>query len=199
MPKATQVSLTIDGDRVAVLQKAFPDKKPDDAAIQIATMATNELIDLLAGKKRYLSLSHQYIEWVQQIYEALLPEEEYTFRKIFDGFNFPPGAAGYIARVLRGRQNTSLTTKAKDGLTTKCSKEIETYDKLPQVEKPGSKMRSLRLTSREYDLLQMIIDKLLLAGEPIDPPETTSRTREFVSASWNVENLRRIKPEIPKL
>jgi len=78
MPKGTQVTVNIDGERVAVLQKAFPQQKLEDAAIRLATIATNELIDLLAGKKRYLSLSHQYIEWVQQIYEALLPEEEYT-------------------------------------------------------------------------------------------------------------------------
>lgn len=199
MAKGTPVTFTIDGDRVAVLQKCFPDKKPEEAAIQLATIATNELIDLLAGKKRYLSLSHQYIEWVQQIYEALLPNEEYTFRKIFDGFNFPPGAAGYIARVLRGRQNTSLSSKAKDGLTSKCTKEINDHEGLPKEEKGTSKMRNLRLTVREYDLLQMIVDKLLLGGEAIDPPQVTSRTREFVSASWNVDNLKRIKPEIAKL
>ncbi len=199
MPKGTQVTVNIDGERVAVLQKAFPQQKLEDAANRLATIATNELIDLLAGKKRYLSLSHQYIEWVQQIYEALLPEEEYTYRKIFDDFNFPPGAAGYIARVLRGRQNTSLSSRAKNGLSTKCVKEIDAYDKLPAPEKPSSKMRSLRLTAREYDLLQMVVDKLLLAGEAIDPPATTSRTKEFVSASWNVDNLKRIKSEIANL
>src|SRR5947209_8764524 len=177
MAKGLQITLTIDGDRAATVRRAFPERPEDEAGLKVATIATNELIDLLAGKKRYLSLSHQYIEWVQQIYEALLPDDEFTYRRIFDGFNFPPGAAGYIARVLRARQNTPLNTKAKNGLSTKCTKESDDYDKLSATDKPGARLRSLRLTAREYDLLQMAVDRLLLAGDAIDPPAVTSRTK----------------------
>ncbi len=156
-------------------------------------------LDLLAGKKRYLSLSHQYIEWIQQIYETLLPGEEFTYRRIYDKFNFPPGAAAYISRVLRDRQNTVLHEKAKEGLTKKFGNEITAYERIPAEDQPRHKMRSIKLTVREFDLLQGIVDQLMGMEKVIEYPLVTSRSKEIVVVSYDVDYVRTVSPEISKL
>src|SRR5688572_13544930 len=95
--KNLSITLTIDPDRAAIVRRAFSDQKdPADVAAKIAQLATDELIDLIGGRKRYISLSHQYIEWLQALYAAVLPGEEYTYRRLLDKFNFPPGTASYV-------------------------------------------------------------------------------------------------------
>jgi hypothetical protein len=98
--------------------------------------------------------------------------------------------------VLRDRQYTSLQTRAKEQLRLKLLKELAAYDNLPAERKPSLKMRNLRLTAREYALLQMIVDDLILGGEPLEIPDVTSRSRELVFVSVPVDF---IKPIVSKL
>jgi hypothetical protein len=195
-PTSITVSLILDKDQVAVLQRAFPNGDDKKTASAIVHLAATEFIELLAGKRRYTSLTNQYIEWVDKIYSAALPDTEFTYRQISDGFSFPPGTAAYIARVLRDRQYTSLQTRAKEQLRLKLLKELAAYDNLPAERKPSLKMRNLRLTAREYALLQMIVDDLILGGEPLEIPDVTSRSRELVFVSVPVDF---IKPIVSKL
>jgi hypothetical protein len=195
------VTLVLDKGRVAKLQNSFPESDDiQSVATTIAELMTNEFIDLLAGEKRYLSLSHQYIEWLQQLYEAILPDEEYTYERLYNNFNFPPGTAQYMARVLRGRQNTALHHKAKARLQNLLSSELEEYEKLPDNEKVGAaKMRSMKFTTREFDLLQMTVDRLVARDEEIEYPRVTSRSKRFVVITYHVDHIAKILPEIEAL
>jgi hypothetical protein len=195
------ITITLDKKRVVVLRRAFPESADlNQVATTIAGLITNEFIDLLAGEKRYISLSHQYIEWIQQLYEAVLPDEEYTYRRLYDRFNFPPGAAAYIARVLRQRQSTTLHARAIAGLKTKFKKEMDAYAKIPPKEQsPTRKLRSLRLTAREYDLLLMVDDQLMGKSIDIGYPQVTSRGKEFVVVTYNIDYMEIALPEIDKL
>ena len=138
MAQQVSITFTIDQDRATKLQKSFPEfDGVQELAPIVAQLITNELIDLLAGQKRYMSLSHQYAEWLQQLYEAVLPDEEYTYERIYNEFNFPPGTAQYLARVLRHRQNTTLHDTAKSRLQDKVTTEIQAYDQLLEDDKPS--------------------------------------------------------------
>lgn len=191
------VAFNLNKDRVDVIKRAFPER-PDveELAKQIAEFMTGEFVDLLAGKKRYLSLSHQYIEWVQLLCEIVLPGEECTYSRLYDRFNFPPGTASYIARVLRDRQNTPLHLKARDGLQTKVAREVEKYEKIPDKEKPTHKRISLKLTLREYNVLMILVDRLMSKDEVIEYPQITSRGREFINITFNVDYLKLVLPLI---
>ena len=201
--KNLSITLTIDPDRADIVRRAFSDQKdPADVAAKIAQLATDEFIDLIGGRKRYISLSHQYIEWLQALYAAVLPGEEYTYRRLLDKFNFPPGTASYVSRVLRQRQNTTLHQRAKDGLAKKLRSEVENYDGLPKndPERVARKQPSIQLTVREHDLLQSAIDQLLTRGGiNIAYPQVTFRGREFVIATYNVDHMRTVLPEIDSL
>ena len=72
----TSVTFVLENSQVVKLQNSFPEiDNIQELATTLAQLMTNEFIDLLAGEKRYLSLSHQYIEWLQIVYEAILPED----------------------------------------------------------------------------------------------------------------------------
>jgi len=200
--KGLSITLTIDPDRADILRRAFSDQKDPDVAAKIAQLATNEFIDLIGGRKRYISLSHQYIEWLQELYATVMPGEEYTYRRLLDKFNFPPGTASYVSRVLRQRQNTTLHQRAKEGLTTKLRKEISDYEALPKNDpsRISKKQASIKLTVREHDLLQSAIDQLLTGGDvDIAYPQVTFRGREFVIANYNVDYMNIVLPEIASL
>ena len=196
-----EIKFILDNKRMTTLKHAFPGKGDyQEVATNISRMITNELIDLLAGQKRYLSLSHQYIEWIQSVYELLLPDEEYTYQTIYDRFNFPPGTAGYIARVLRSRQNTSLHQRAIESLKAKLNDEINDFNALPQDEfKSAQKMRNIKLTLREYDILQMAIDNIFRKQEAVDLPTVITRTKEFIDINFSIENIQKVIPELNNL
>jgi hypothetical protein len=196
------ITINIAGDRVATLRRAFSDLGDiQNVAQQVGELATNEFIDLLAGRKRYISLSHQYIEWLQQLYEVILPNEEYTYRRLLDKFNFPPGTAAYVARVLRQRQTTKLHEKAKEGLRVKLDREIKAFAKLDPRDPSivSQKQRSLRLTAREHDLLHTLVDYLMGQEEDITYPAVTTRGREFVVVTLHISHIQLAFSNLEKL
>jgi len=198
--KQVSVTFALDGDRVTKLRNSFPEF--DDiqgVATSIAKLMTGEFIDLLAGEKRYLSISHQYVEWLQQLYEAVLPDEEYTYERLYNEFNFPPGTAQYLARVLRDRQNSALHQRAKSKLHDKLSEQMQEYDALPENDKPTAKQRSIKLSTREHNLLQMAVDRLVKRDELIEYPRVTSRSRQFVVIVYDVDYVHKVLPEIEEL
>lgn len=197
--KQLTISFELDRNRVGALRRAFPEREDlQEIANTVACLMTNEFVDLLAGHKRYLSLSHQYIEWMQQLYEALLPEEEYKYERFYDNFNFPPGTAAYMARVLRSRQNSVLHSRATEQLKRKLGKERDIYEALKDPQ-PAQNMRSIRLKSREFDILNMAVDKLLDKELAVEQPDVTSRSKEHVVVSLHIENVRAILGELGSL
>ncbi len=187
------IAFDLEPSRVAKLRKSFPEpSKVETVASALAKMMTNEIINLLAGEKRYLSLSHQYVEWLRRFIHALLPNEECSYEKLYNRFNFPPGTAQSVGRVLRDRQNTSLHQRALLELHTNTTTDIQEYDKLPTAEKPSAKQRSMRLSIREFNLLQVAVDRLVETDELIEYPKITSRSKQFVVIVFDVDHMRKV-------
>lgn len=187
---AQTITLVVNEDVLGTLDSAFPEIGGAKAAQGLAEMMFGEIVGLFAGKKRYLSLSHQYIEWIQEIHEALLPAEEYTYDRLFNRFQFPPGTAAYMARVLRGRQNTDLNGRAVTGLRAKLADALATYK---ANDRPGAGRVSIRLTLREYAILIATIDKLLerdaKAAIESPQPESGRGSKMFVGLAIDARQL----------
>lgn len=195
-----KVSFTVEKGQVTKLQRSFPESEDiQEVATKLAQLMLYELIGLFAGEKRYLSLSHQYVEWLQEIYAEILPEEEYTYEWLYNEFNFPPGTAQYLARVLRDRQNVTLHGRAKARLQKILSKEIEEHNSMPADMQAKAKLRSVRMSAREYDLLILAVDRLFANGKDIEYPKVTSRTRQLVGISMHVDYLKSVLSEIESL
>lgn len=194
--KGLSVSFVLDANRVSKLRSSFPELGDiQEVATNVARLMCNELIDLLAGERRYMSLSHQYAEWLEQLYEALLPEQEYTYERLYNEFNFPPGTAQYLARVLRDRQHSALHEKAKSRLREQISAQIQEYDELPENDKPGAKQRSAKLSVREYDLLMMAVERL----ETTEYPRSTFHSKQSFVVTYDVDQMRKVLPQIEAL
>jgi hypothetical protein len=153
------VNLKAGKDQLRILRAAFPEIGNSEKIVyEIADLMFCEAVDLLAGKKRYLTLSHQYIEWIEQIHSRLLPDKEYTYDRIANQFQFPPGSAGYMTRVLRSRQNNTIHTKSIANL----KKKLEEKKKIYKAEKQSDQSRvDIRLTHREHDILRTTVDSIL--------------------------------------
>jgi hypothetical protein len=195
------IEVTLDKNQIEELQHAFPEQTDlQETASKIAWIATSELLGLLSGKKRYLSLSHQYIEWVQNIYELILPEEEYSYRRLYNNFNFPPGTASYISRILRERQNTTVYNKAKNELKRKLLAIVTEYDSLTSAEEKMKKKESfVKLTTNEFSLLGSVIDQIIREDVDVGIPIVKNRTREFVFVLYKIDYIKKIIPEIENI
>jgi len=83
----------------------FSNNKEEQEALQrFAVLAVTALTDWVTGKKRYRTLTEQYIDWVEQVYVELLPQDEApSTDRIYNSLNMPHGQASYIARVLAAK------------------------------------------------------------------------------------------------
>jgi hypothetical protein len=198
MPKTIQI--TLEDTQIADLQRAFPELDPVTCTREIARFATIEMIGLLAGKKRYTSLSHQYVDWLEQLNANLLPNVEFTPRRVMNQFNFPPGTASYIARVLRDRQNVRLMERAWKSLLA-TFKEIKTdHDAKPPKERGGPGQLSVTLTRREYRQLLMLLDEWeaeQLKKKPADRksinvPEKSEDRLDYIKIKYKITEIESI-------
>ena len=64
-----EIRVEITSEQEKIIQSAFPETNVADTALKLVELMADEFFMLISGNKRYLSLSHQYIEWVQKIYE----------------------------------------------------------------------------------------------------------------------------------
>jgi len=164
-----EITLTLMEEEFAKLRRAFPESENiHQVATDIAKIATQEFINLLAGEKRYLSLSHQYIEWLEELYKHVLPNEEYTYNRIAENFNFPPGQGAYITRILRSRQYGEKYKAALVSLESKLKREKQTKLETERLRKFKAndsdligKTVEVWLSARERDLLKSIVNTLI--------------------------------------
>jgi hypothetical protein len=105
---ATTIAVSIPDETKSGLTRAFgpfkTKKEEQDAILRFANLAVSALSDWLTGNKRYRSLTEQYIDWVEQVYTDLLPQEEApSTERIYNSLNMPYGQAAYISRVLASK------------------------------------------------------------------------------------------------
>ena len=140
-----KITTDLSDDQIAVLVRALdwpPSKTPEELAQAWQQLAVEAWLSWLSGEKRYNSLTEQYTDWIEKIYEHLLPETEApSVERLWDKFHVPYGQAQYIARVLNNRQMARWREHEREGLKTAMSKRkdeayrwIEQGDEMEHVE-----------------------------------------------------------------
>lgn len=127
-----EISMNLTDGQIAILERAFAssDLKNEALAQVSLSLAFDNWLNWLAGKKRYNSLTEQYIDWFEQIYDHLLPETEApSVERLFNSFNVPYGQAQYIARVLNNRDTARWRDYARKELKAQLLRQKEEIDR----------------------------------------------------------------------
>jgi hypothetical protein len=105
---------------IAVLEHAFTSsrfKTREELAQAWLSLAAAAWLSWLSGEKRYNSLTEQYIDWIEKIYDHLLPLEEMpSVERLLNFFYMPYGQALYVTRVLNNRDTPRLHAQALEEL-----------------------------------------------------------------------------------
>lgn len=174
------------------IKNMFPEyDSQEEVLIKLCEFSLIELIELFSGNRRYLSLSHQYIEWLEKIYEALLPDEEITKNRLQNYFNFPPGTSQYMERVLRDKSNTSIHKKSIEKLHVILKDEILKFNANPSI--ISNLRENIKITYRQEKFICDLIDEYFAQeNKTIDYPKITSTpSRKFKIISWHINELKK--------
>jgi hypothetical protein len=89
-----EITMDLSDDQITILERAFASSrfKNDELAQAWLQLAAEAWLSWLSGEKRYNSLTEQHIDWIEKIYEHLLPETEApSAERLFNSFNVPYG------------------------------------------------------------------------------------------------------------
>jgi hypothetical protein len=201
MPK-TAISLTLSTEQTNSLQSSFGSRtKPlTDAQLEIiARLALDSWVDLFAGRKRYRSLTEQYLEWLESIYAHVLTEEEPRERRLFSQCHFPYGQAQYLARILREQQMGMWRKQALTTLSQVLSERVQEAKVWIKNERGEERMFFSMSKGCRVELF-LIMDSLLEAKtKGIGPIRTEGTMGSFVTLSLIASNVETVLNEVEKL
>jgi len=170
-----EIPIDLRDDQKATFERAFAwqsDKTSDEVVQTLLQLAAEAWSSWLSGAKRYNTLTEQYTDWIEKMYEHLFPEETEapSAQRLNSSFNVPYGKAQYIARVLNDRLTARQTEKALGDLKTKLREgkdEISEWG--PELAQRGV---DIKLFKPEEIQLQPIIEDLVHESpEDVDIPK----------------------------
>lgn len=171
-----------------------------DAQLEvIARLALDSWVDLFSGRKRYRSLTEQYLEWLESVYTEVLTEEEPGERRLFSQCHFPYGQAQYLARILREQQIGTWRKKALRRLRQALSDRVK--DAKDWVKDSRGEERMVFQMSKGCRVeLYAIMDSLLEADtKGISPVRPEGTMGSFVALSLVASNVETVLNEVEKL
>ncbi|MGD9116606.1 MAG: hypothetical protein PVJ61_05455 [Dehalococcoidia bacterium] len=114
------LTIEVDGASMDKIAKAFnaSGAKKDKILKKYAEVAVAQFTAWITGEKRYRSLTGQYIDWIETIYEEMLTagKDRPLVAHIFNAFNVPYGQAAYICRVLNEKELTTWRIMGRQDL-----------------------------------------------------------------------------------
>ncbi len=173
-----QVTFDLPQEKVDILVHAFSPSRfenQQELLDELLPMMADAWIDWVSGARRYRSQTEQYVDWVEQLYNQVLPlDEPPSADRLFNSFNIPFGQAQYIARVLNNRSQVhwreSALTKLKEMLS---EKKVEAENML--AHEAGDQTIELLLYRPSFQELEFAIEELFRAdSSTVDIPKITS-------------------------
>lgn len=118
------ITIKVSEDACRYLEENLSNKtdgeSTSDLLERFSVIAFMEFYHWVAGTKRYRSITEQYIDWVEQMYTQILPQDEApSGNRIYNSLNIPYGQATYIARVLSAKTLVHWRDIAKKELRDK--------------------------------------------------------------------------------
>ncbi len=111
-----RVHVELSEEQVQQVEEALRENRfgdPQQMCTVLARLAVTAWVDWLSGGRRHTSLTQQYADWIQVVYEQLLPEDEVpSAERLYSCFNIPYGQAQYIARVLSNKSQAHWRQQA---------------------------------------------------------------------------------------
>ena len=196
----SSISVPLSDEVKAILSSVFPDLEDQvEAASMVARLAFDSWIAWLAGKRTYSSITDQQIEWVEQLYEQLLPDEEPSSDRLYNNFNIPPGTADYIARQLARRDIRKWKLRAYDELTERLTEAKGEWASRRPEDKILQPTIRIQVSDRASRLLNLTIQRLILSGEDMEPPVAEKPLPNLVYLKIKGELIQRLLDECEKL
>ena len=183
------------------------DTPASDAQLRaFACLAIRSWVDLVLGRKRYRSLTEQYIVWLEQLYSEVFSDEEPGDPRIRGRLSFPDGQATYLSRMLRDRQQLSWRRRALQELYTRLHNDLAN----PKVQEALRKSaetteRNIQLTKGQLVELKEIVNLLARSSTPLRRIKIEPTLGDVVYITMYVQDLklivdaleRRIRKENP--
>ena len=128
----------------------------------------------LSSNKRYRTLTEQYIEWLEDIYTQLLPEDEPpSYSRLYNRFNIPYGQSGYMIRVLNERELPHIRRRALEELKEALVEVVADAEKAIRKKRPDQLFR-ITLSLQASRDLRNITNMLFRINEETLLPERSS-------------------------
>lgn len=80
---------------------------------QFAEFALTQVIDWMAGRSTYQSMTEQHTAWLMSLLPVFYPDDVPSAERIFNNFSVPYGRAAYISRVLLEKQQTAWRARGR--------------------------------------------------------------------------------------
>jgi hypothetical protein len=169
---------------------------PHSKRKELAQLAVGAWLSWLSGEKRYNSLTEQYVDWFEQIYEHLLPETEApSTERLFNSFNVPYGQAQYIARVLNNRDTARWRDYAREELKAQLRGQKEEIDKC--IAK-GDELAPIEivLSKTAARVLRTITNDLLRESRREEDMPHVSGSGDFVAVTMTAGTCKKVCKEL---
>jgi len=189
------IAVELSDDEIAIIEHAFASsrfetlEKLAQASLQLAAQAW---LLWLSGEKRYNSLTDQYIDWIEKIYDRLLPLEEMpSVERLLNFFYLPYGQALYITRVLNNRDTPRLQAQALNELKKALRDRKGDMDKLgPALDK---QKYSIDMDKSAAIQLEIIAKNLWReSSNEVDLPRRSGTCSDLVTMAITLRTFKKV-------
>jgi hypothetical protein len=196
------ISLTLSEAQVNSLMASFASSGTElnDAQIRtIVNLAVDSWVELFAGRKRYRSLTEQYLDWLGDIYDQVLTAEEPNETRLFSQFGFPYGQAQYFARILRNQRLGTWRKKALERLKQVLSADLKKAQDAVQKKRPKERMEFQMSKASRVELTAILSGLLEANTTGIIPIKSEGTVGDYITVSIAASNVEMVLKEIDKL
>jgi len=161
----------INDDALGGVAASIRDQLAADPAkrAQFAEFALTQVIDWMAGRSTYQSMTEQHTAWLMALLPVFYPDDVPSAERIFNNFSVPYGRAAYISRVLLEKQQTAWRARGRAKLlaalnakSAEAQQNVDAGDALRYV--------AISLDNIAYRELTVLLEDIFKDDVALSPP-----------------------------